>query len=438
MERVERLLTLVNSPQTRIPAIHIAGTKGKGSTSAILDSILRKANVRTGLFTSPHIEVFEERMKVNGVMPSPDQLVAMVAELDEALRMAPDEIVEDGPTYFEVATLLAWKFFEQQQVDVVILETGLGGRLDCTNVCSPLVTIITTIGLDHTHILGDTLPKIAAEKAGIIKPSVPVFTWALQPEVLEVIHDHADRAGCDVFEGEKHIRLIAAGEGNNGDEDTGQGEANQFSVTTPWKNHRDLMLPLRGAHQLRNASLAIAAADCLGATSRRSESDCPSSLQGIDSNAIAEGIRTVLWPLRFEIHAGFPDIVLDAAHNPDSIMALLETLEDFAPVLQRKRVLVFASSSDKDAKAMLNVIVPAFDEVVFTSFTRNPRAIKPADLLDLVESLSLQTRTSAKPLTIETPEGALRQARLLAGDDGIVCGTGSIFLSAELKSVLES
>lgn len=424
---MERLLTLVNSPQQRIPAIHIAGTKGKGSTSAILDSILRKSGVRTGLFTSPHIEVFEERMRINGVMPTPDQLVTMVAELDQAIQAAPPEIVEDGPTYFEVATLLAWKFFDQQKVDAVVLETGLGGRLDCTNVCRPLVTIITTIGLDHTHILGDTLPKIAAEKAGIIKAGIPVLTWALQPEVLAVIDAHADKVGSEVVEGIKHIRLVADAKNGN----------NQFSVTTPWGSHEDLTVPLRGEHQLRNASLAIAAADFLANASQQNTSKYPISLQSIDNNSIADGVRSVLWPLRFELHARTPEVVLDAAHNPDSIAALLKTLWDYAAV-ERRRVLIFASSSDKDAAAMLAAVVPAFDEIVFTQFTRNPRAIKPEELLELVKSLNLETRTGNPPTIQQTPEAALATASQLAGNKGIVCGTGSIFLAAELKSVLEA
>ena len=360
-------------------------------------------------------------------MPTPDQLVAMVAELDVAIRAAPPEIIEDGPTYFEVATLLAWKFFDQQNVDVVVLETGLGGRLDCTNVCCPLVTIITTIGLDHTHILGDTLPKIAAEKAGIIKAGIPVLTWALQPEVLAVIDAHADRLGSEVVEGVQHIKLMAAA--SNGEY--------PFSVTTPWGSHQNLTLPLRGEHQLRNASLAIAAADFLADASQADPSAYPHCLQFINHDSIVNGLRSVLWPLRFELHAGTPDIVLDAAHNPDSIAALLMTLQDFTPI-QRKRALVFASSSDKDAYAMLTAIVPAFDEIVFTQFTRNPRAIKPADLLQLVRTLDLETRSCSQPVIEETPEDALALATQLVGGDGIVCGTGSIFLAAELKNVLES
>lgn len=199
LERIERLLKRIGSPQERIPAIHIAGTKGKGSTAAMVDSILQASGIRAGLFTSPHIAQFEERMRVSGRMPHPDQLTRLVSKLAEMLHESELETSDRIPTFFEITTLLAWMLFDEEGVEIAVLETGLGGRLDCTNVCRPLVTVITSIGLDHTHILGDTLSLIAAEKAGILKAGVSVVQGQL-PEVADiVVTTHAQALGCRQF-----------------------------------------------------------------------------------------------------------------------------------------------------------------------------------------------------------------------------------------------
>ena len=179
LDRVRRLLALIDSPQERIPAVHIAGTKGKGSTAAMVDSILRASDIRSGLFTSPHIEAFEERMTVRGRQPAEDEITQLVSSLQRSLRTADGDLRNNPPTYFEVATLLAWMYFDRHDAELVVLETGLGGRLDCTNVCHPIMTIITNISLDHTSILGNTLQKIAFEKAGIIKRDVPLVTGVI-------------------------------------------------------------------------------------------------------------------------------------------------------------------------------------------------------------------------------------------------------------------
>lgn len=420
---MERLLTLIDSPQQRIPCVHIAGTKGKGSTAAILDSILRESGIQTGLFTSPHIELFEERMRVNGAMPSQQQLVSLVNCLSQKLQQAAADIVEDGPTYFEVATLLAWMYFDQQDVDLVVLETGLGGRLDCTNVCSPLVTIITTIGLDHTHILGDTLPQIAAEKAGIMKPGVPLLTWANQPDVQAVFAEHAGRLNCNVFSGDREITI------------TKDGLSDSFAVKSAWANHSDLKLRLAGEHQTRNAALAITAANYLANSAPESQPLLSKRLTGITPQSIREGLLNVEWPLRFEVIEGSPEFVLDAAHNPDSIDAFLKTLNGFV-ASDRRRVLIFASSHDKDSSAMLRQIIPQFDDVVLTRFARNPRAVAPEELHQTVKEFQLETRSKRACVVSASPKEALELARKTAGHDGVVCGTGSIFVAAELRSLL--
>ncbi len=427
LERIERLLSLIGSPQQRIPAVHIAGTKGKGSTAAILDSILRCSGIRTGLFTSPHIHQFEERMKVGGEMPSRDDMTAMVSELRLKLADAPAELLDDKVTFFEVATLLAWMFFDRQQVEIAVLETGLGGRLDCTNVCNPRVTIITSIGLDHTHILGDTLPKIAFEKAGIIKPNVPVLSWVQQPEARKVVADRSDELGCRLLQGGEEISVIYP---KNVPTKTGKG-SQQIAIQTPQREYSNLTLNLAGKHQARNAGLAVAAAELLGEGDLR-----------ISKATIAEGVASVEWPLRFEIFQPEPTIVLDAAHNPDSVTALVETFR-VAYGDRATRVLIFGSSQDKDAQTMLKILMPEFSHVIVTEFLTNPRAVARDQLFDSATVLCNSDGAKHKSPSVsiaDSPAAALQAGRATCNSfetaDSIICVAGSVFLAAEIRELL--
>ncbi len=430
LERVERLLALIDSPQQRIPAIHIAGTKGKGSTAAMVDSILTASGVRSGLFTSPHIHLFEERMRVAGRMPDSDELTSMVLSLKATLQDADADLIQDGVTYFEVATLLAWMFFDRNDVELAVLETGLGGRLDCTTICQPLATVITNIGLDHTHILGHTIEQIAGEKAGIIKLEVPVFSWVLQPAAARVVAERSAACQCDLFLGERDIfergqKSDPAEVGDQHGHDVFGPQCQRFDVETPLDSHKDLMLPLLGAHQRRNAALAVAVSDFLSQTDGR-----------ITSDSIAAGLASLSWPLRFEVVSTSPFIVLDAAHNPDSIEACLDTLNGLTMPTDR-RTLIFAVSRDKDALQMLQLVRPHFDTIIVTRFQTNPRAYSPQELAELPgPDPSADVSETATILTAETPSEALALARKTVGDNGVICGTGSIFLAAELRSLL--
>ncbi|APZ91297.1 bifunctional folylpolyglutamate synthase/dihydrofolate synthase [Fuerstiella marisgermanici] len=427
LERIERLLSLIGSPQQRIPAVHIAGTKGKGSTAAILDSILRCSDIRTGLFTSPHIHQFEERMKVSGQMPSREDMTAMVSELRLKLADAPAELLDDNVTFFEVATLLAWMFFDRQQVEIAVLETGLGGRLDCTNVCNPRLTIITSIGLDHTHILGDTLPKIAFEKAGIIKPGVPVLSWVQQLEARKVVADRAAELGCRLLQGGEDISVICS---EAPPAETGRG-SQQITIQTPQREYSSLTLNLAGRHQARNAGLAVTAAELL------SEGD-----SRITEATIAKGVAGVEWPLRFEIFQSEPTIVLDAAHNPDSVTALVETFRA-AFGDRATRVLIFGSSQDKDAQAMLKILMPEFSHVIVTEFLTNPRAVARQQLLDWATTHrdSDCGKISSPSIAIaDSPAAALQAGQATCNSletaDSIICVAGSVFLAAEVRELL--
>lgn len=417
LERVEKLLAVIDSPQQRIPAIHIAGTKGKGTTAAVMSSILTASGIRHGLFTSPHIHVFEERMQINGRMPSQAELTALVAELQDRLARAEPDLVEDGPTYFEVATLLAWMFFDQQQVELAVLETGLGGRLDTTNVCRSVVTIITSIGLDHTHILGDTVELIAAEKAGILKPQIPVLTWVHQPGVQQVIREKAAQKNCVVYWRDLDLKASAH---------LVAGQLTQtIDVTTPVRKHTGLKLPLLGEHQAGNAALAISAADLLAQTEPR-----------ITMASIAAGVAQTEWPLRFEIFPGRPSFILDAAHNPDSIAAFTHTFRHNFP--DQNALLIFASSQDKDARRMLEIVSGYFSKIVLTKFCTNPRAFEPQALQHMLQELELRKQGQTEPEVwlADDPEHALQLARQHTSDSDIVCVTGSIFVAAELRSLL--
>jgi dihydrofolate synthase/folylpolyglutamate synthase len=419
LERIEKLLDLIDAPQKRIPAVHLAGTKGKGSTAAMVDSILRSSGYHTGLFTSPHIRLFEERMKVDGRMPDESRLTQMVARLAALLKDAGNQPDIASPTYFEVATLLGWMYFDECKVDIAVLETGLGGRLDCTNVCRPLVTAITTIGLDHTHILGDTLEKIAAEKAGIIKPGVPVISGVTQQNVIEVLKQQATAQNSPLYLINHDFSFQV---------DNPHNSSSPISITTPIKTYDNLTLSLAGGFQRANAALATVIADQLAHT-----------LKGITETTIRDGLASTVWPLRLEVFAGSPTIVLDAAHNPDAMAALIDALND--PAWKRpQRIMVFAASQDKDAAGMLNYVLPAFDHVVLTRFETNPRGIPVDQLAEIADRCRQSCTESGKQAAAlscaANPETALTQARLMTEPDDVVCVAGSIFLSAEVRGIL--
>lgn len=411
LERVRRLLQLIGSPEQRIPCIHIAGTKGKGSTAAMVESILRASNIATGLFTSPHLQKFEERMTVSGRQPSPEELTNMVGDLQRYLAGADQDLQDNPPTYFEVATLLAWMYFDRNAIPIAVLETGLGGRLDCTNVCSPLVTVITNISLDHTSILGDSVEKIAFEKAGIIKQQIPLVTGVTQPEVVVLCAETAARWNAPLTRLHEDIQLTI--------ESTSRG-SQRFRVTTPQREYTDLQIPLAGQHQAENAALAVAAIDLLA-----------EQYSSISTDTVRQGLNQIEWPLRFELVSRHPTVILDAAHNPDAASAIATTLDE-PHWSERPRVLLFAASRDKDIDGMLAALLPQFDHVVVTRYENNPRSCPPDEL----ESKVRQTDIAVSVHNATNPATALREARQLAGQDGLILITGSIFIGAQCRELL--
>lgn len=412
LARMARLLELLGHPEERLPIVHVAGTKGKGSTSAMLAAMLQAAGLRVGLFTSPHLLRFEERLTVNGVEPTHAELVQLV----ETLRGPVEQLAAEmppGPTYFEIATALGWLHYTAQNCDIAVLEVGLGGRLDSTNLCRPLCSIITSISRDHMRLLGDTLSLIAAEKAGIIKPGVPVLSGVMQPEPAAVIEGMATRMQSPLYRLANEIHVIP----RTAASDPFSLPYSKVDIETPWRRHENLVAPLPGPHQCRNLALAVTAFDLLNQTWRP-----------LDPAAIRRGISGLRWPLRIEQISDRPRVILDTAHNDASMTALGETL---APLKHRRRVLIFATSRDKDAVAMLRILNTCFDEVILTRYVRNPRALAVDQLVPIAEdALSIPFDTAEDPLS------AWRLARARTGPDDLICVTGSLFLAAEMLELI--
>ncbi|MSR56349.1 MAG: bifunctional folylpolyglutamate synthase/dihydrofolate synthase [Planctomycetaceae bacterium] len=412
LDRMRDLLARLGNPQLRLPVVHIAGTKGKGSTAAFIAAALTAAGRRTGLFTSPHLAAFEERMAVDGVIPTHEQLAELVNLAAGSVAALDETPGRMSPTYFEIATAMAWLYFRRMHAEIAVLEVGMGGRLDATNVCRPAVTAITTISRDHTRQLGSRIEQIAREKAGIIKPQIPVVSGVTAPEAQEVIAEVC---------ASQRAPLRQLGRDFSYAYEVPTGDAlPHVSVRTWRRNWNRLPLALVGEHQAANAACAVAALELLDE-------------QGwaIAAPAVASALGNLRWPGRIEVVARRPTVIVDAAHNWAAVAALLKTLDESFPA--RRRLLIFASTGDKDVSGMLRQLLPRFDCVVLTSFQNNPRNLPVETLLPLARSLG------DRPLhTAADPAGAWKLARRLTGPDDLICATGSFFIAAELRELILS
>ena len=416
--RMRRLLVTVGRPQDRFPVVHVAGTKGKGSTVAMLSGILTAAGHRVGRYLSPHVHALEERICIDGRPIAAGDLVAafeVVIPAVERLDAAARRHGRRGPTWFEAVTAAALVHFARRDVDVAVLETGLGGRLDATNCARPIVSVITSVSLDHMALLGRTVGKIAAEKAGIIKRGVPVVSGALHPAARRVIAATAARRRARLWQLGRDF--TAAYEPPSAADPLAGGRLVLRPPGTAADAHPSrYRLAMAGRHQADNAALAVAAAravDALGLP--------------VSAPAIARGLAAVQLPARIERVATAPLVVVDAAHNVASMQSLVATLD---PLLggYRRRVLVFAASGDKQIEEMLASAGGRFDEVVVTRYVTNPRAAPVSRLVAACRAAGLP-----EPHVAAAPPEALARARSLAGRKGLVCVAGSFFLAAEVR-----
>ena len=423
LERMRELLARLGNPQRSLPTVHIAGTKGKGSTAAMVAAVLTAAGHRTGLASSPHLRRVEERLAIDGRPASGDELVELVDDLrphvETMEREAAHVAGETGPTYFEITTALAWQHFARNRVRAAVVEVGLGGRLDATNVCEPTVTAITSISFDHTRQLGNTLAEIAGEKAGIIKPGVPIISGATQAEPSACIaRSAAEREsplsllGRDFdFQYEPARALDRAADLARIDyQSTRGGETSE---------RRGLGLAMIGRHQGANAAVALAVLDELS----RQDWNLPDA-------AVRHGLATATCPARVEVIGRQPTIVLDAAHNVASVAALRATLDE--SFRAARRILVFATTQDKDVAGMVAELCPAFDHVVFTRYTSNPRSV-PA------EELAAAAAGACRSYWVcPDPPSAWDHVRAVARPDDMIVIAGSFFLAADMRVEIDA
>jgi dihydrofolate synthase / folylpolyglutamate synthase len=434
LDRMAELLARLGNPQETIPAVHITGTKGKGSTAVMTAEMLTAAGYRTGLFTSPHVSAFEERMRVDGRMPSREECTDLLDEVAAEVMRLDVQGPAMRPTYFEIATAMAWLYFRRRQCDFVVLEVGLGGRFDSTNLCRPEVAVITNVSRDHMHVLGNTAREIAAEKAGIIKPHIPVVCGVERPDAAEVIHAAAARCESPLYQSGRDFdavyrRHIPGISGNPRD------VSPTVDVTAPFTTFTSLPLTLRGEHQARNAATAVTAIDVL-----RNRGFA------IFDTAVAAGMANVRWPLRLEVLRRSPIVIADAAHNEASAAALVAALR--SEFTAERRILVFAASRDKDVPAIAANLFPAFDTVIATQFVGNPRAIPPGELADQVaEAASFRANRSGteagsfgfgggRLLTAANPLEAYALALEMSAAGDLICASGSFYLAAEVRNAV--
>lgn len=405
LDRMRTLLRRLGDPQDRLRIVHVAGSKGKGSTSAMLAAILRQAGYRTGLFTSPHLCRVEERIQVDGQPISREELAVLLEEMRQV-----EGRMRTVCTFFEIATALGFLHFARRRVELAVVEVGLGGRFDSTNVCRPLVAVITSISRDHTQLLGDRLASIAGEKAGIIKPGRPTVSGVTGTEARQVIEETCKRRNAPLKQLGVDFHFVHE-PGRVSAEETIWPRA---QVTTRRRQWPAMKLALLGEHQAANAAVTVAVVEEL-----RQQG------MSIADRAIEAGLGGVQWPGRLEVLGRRPLLVLDCAHNVASAEALVDTLHASFP--PGKKLLIFAVSNDKDVPGIVRVLAPHFSRVFVTRF-QSKRSVPPEELAEWFRRVG-----DAPVVVCATPAEAWQGARAAAADVDLICATGSVFLAGELR-----
>ncbi len=406
LRRMERLLARMSNPQNAAKTVHIAGTKGKGSTAAMLASILKQSGYRTGLYTSPHLLSIRERIQVDGRQISEDEFARLAARIKPEVEAVNTSSDLGELTTYEILTALAFMYFQDRGVAYQVLETGLGGRLDATNVVQPEVCVITSISYDHMDVLGDTLAEIAREKAGIIKSGSIVVTAPQIPEAMNVLEDVCRQ---------QEVKLVRVGSDVSWRRKSVSPEKQSFQLMG-LKGNYNIEVPLLGEYQLENAATAITVAEALAGWGAV-----------ITAEAITSGIAGVNWPGRLQVLRRKPWVIVDGAHNGDSVQRLVAALRQYFTF--EKAVVIFGASSDKNIAAMAAELKTFPDRVIVTS-SHHPRAVA---VEQLVEEFS---RENIIPEVSEDVASAVEKALSLAGSADLVCAAGSLFLVAEVMEYM--
>ena len=399
LSSTERLLAKLGSPQNALTCVHLAGTNGKGSVGAMLEAAALAGGLKTGFFSSPHLVSFTERFRLNGRQIAPRKVISLAEQVWTAVEPS------QPPTFFEFVTAMSFLYFVQERVDLAIMETGMGGRLDATNICHPLVSVITNIGLEHQEYLGRTLSAIAGEKAGIIKPRIPVVHGVSQPSARLVLEKKAVELAAPILRRGRDMLVRSHRQG--------------FSLQGRLWSLPGLSTNLVGRHQPGNASLAMGAAEILA------QSGLPLTMEHF-----RDGLKNVDWPGRLEKVAdqeNGPTIWMDGAHNPPAAQVLVDSL-DLVRQNRSPLVMVLGVMADKDVEKVLNILVPAADKVIF-SRPKYQRAASPRILAQI----------APRGCTVKTEDDlvkAIDQAKTWAGPHGVVLITGSLYLVGEAKAIL--
>ena len=416
-------MALVGNPQNSLRLIHIAGTKGKGSTAIILSRLLELAGYKVGLFTSPHLISLQERIQINGVHISKKSFTEMMnrlhhfslPRLTSNIQLLTSSV---NPTFFELITAVALLYLNKQKFYFSVMEVGLGGRLDATNIITPLASVITTIDFDHMDKLGYSLAKIAGEKAGIIKKSVPVFCAENENTVRQVIKKTARAKQSLLYLVGKDIKITQCRNSDPADSGTSKFSS-VFNLKTPFHHYRHLKLSLPGKHQVQNTALALGVIDYLR----------HKKIIRIQPAAIKKTLRQIILPGRIEVVKKSPDLILDGAHNPVSIRALKETIS--RSFKYKKLILILAISRDKETDKILNLILPISDVIILTK-TGHPRLWEPLELVPQIPG-----HFFSRPVFLEpNPKKALLIAETLSSKKDLILVTGSFYLAGKIKEIL--
>jgi len=398
LERMRFFMHLLGDPHLDYPVIHVAGTKGKGSICSLIANVLTSAKYKVGLYTSPHLQEFTERIKVDNKDIEKNAFIDLIEEIKPVINKI------EGLSTFEITTGIAFLFFSRVKVDIGVIEVGLGGRLDATNVVQPMLSIISTISKDHVKILGNTLEKIAVEKAGIIKKNVPVIISFQIPRIRKIFRTIAKSNNSPLIDVQEKFRYKLIRHDLSGQD---------FSLKIPKGETFFFHLPLLGIHQIQNSITAYSAIQLIREKGIK-----------ISDQNIYEGFATVKWPARFEILSERPFLIIDSAHNTDSINKLVQTIKLIAP--NKKIILIFGASEDKDIIGMLHILISKI-HLLITTQSNHPRALNAKMLLEMAQ------KQGGKGISFLSIEDALKNALEKWGENSVIIATGSIFIAAAIR-----